>query len=63
MRFDLVIMGLKGINRGVRLIFTTLMRNYRFALKDDYFGFCSNNLFRHPKSMYNINMKLYEFII
>ena len=56
-------MGLKGINRGVRLIFTTLMRNYRFAPKDDYFGFCSNNLFRHPKCIYKINMKLYEFII
>ena len=56
MKFELVILKLKVINRGVRLIFTILERNYCFVPLGDYFGFSSNNLFRSPKCMNIINM-------
>ena len=46
MRFGLIVIGRKVINKSVRLIFTTLEQNDCFTPKDDYFGFSFNNLFQ-----------------
>ena len=58
MKFKLVVLGLKVINRSIRLIFTTLISEIIILPLGDYFDFSSNNLFWSPKCMYNIIIKV-----
>ena len=45
MRFDLIIMDLKVINKSIILIFTILESNYRFVSKDNMLGLTSKNYY------------------
>ena len=58
MRFELVILGLKVNNTSVRLILRHSCMKLPFCPLGDYFDFSSNNLFRSPKCMNNIIIKI-----